>query len=58
LFEFPAAIGHRLLRRASPAVPYGLPPYETANHLTDDKFFDPLSGQQAYKCFAYRVRKA
>ena len=37
---------------------FGLPLYEAANHLTDDKFFDPLSGQQAYKCFACRVMKA
>jgi anaerobic selenocysteine-containing dehydrogenase len=37
---------------------FGLPLYDAANHLTDDRFFDPLSGQQAYKCFACRVRKA
>lgn len=36
---------------------FGLPLYEAANHLTDDRFFDPLSGQQAYKCFACRIRK-
>jgi hypothetical protein len=36
----------------------GLPAYEPANLLTDDRFFDNLSGQQAYKCFACRVRKA
>ena len=36
----------------------GQPLYEPANLLTDDRFFDPLSGQQAYKCFACRVRKA
>jgi anaerobic selenocysteine-containing dehydrogenase len=35
----------------------GLPAYESANLLTDDRFFDNLSGQQAYKCFACRVRK-
>jgi anaerobic selenocysteine-containing dehydrogenase len=37
---------------------FGLPLYDAANHLTDDRYFDPLSGQQAYKCFACRVRKA
>lgn len=37
---------------------FGLPRYETANTLTDDRYFDNLSGQQAYKCFAVRVRKA
>jgi anaerobic selenocysteine-containing dehydrogenase len=36
----------------------GTPRYEAANHLTDDRYFDNLSGQQAYKCFACRVRKA
>lgn len=36
---------------------FGLPLYEAANHLTDDRLFDPLSGQQAYKCFACRVSK-
>jgi len=36
----------------------GVPEYEPANHLLDDRFFDNLSGQQAYKCFACRVRKA
>jgi formate dehydrogenase (coenzyme F420) alpha subunit len=30
---------------------------EPANGLTDDHFHDNLSGQQAYKCFAFRVRK-
>jgi formate dehydrogenase (coenzyme F420) alpha subunit len=35
-----------------------VPRYEAANHLTDDRFFDNLSGQQAYKCFACRIRKA
>ncbi|MBN9118057.1 MAG: molybdopterin-dependent oxidoreductase [Planctomycetes bacterium] len=37
---------------------FGLPLYDAANRLTDDRYFDPLSGQQAYKCFACRVRKA
>jgi anaerobic selenocysteine-containing dehydrogenase len=37
---------------------YGVPAYESANVLTDDRYFDNLSGQQAYKCFACRVRKA
>ncbi|MCA8962237.1 MAG: molybdopterin-dependent oxidoreductase [Planctomycetes bacterium] len=34
---------------------FGLPRYESANVLTDDRHFDNLSGQQAYKCFACRV---
>jgi anaerobic selenocysteine-containing dehydrogenase len=37
---------------------FGTPRYEPANVLTDDRYFDNLSGQQAYKCFACRVRKA
>jgi anaerobic selenocysteine-containing dehydrogenase len=37
---------------------YGVPRYEAANLLLDDRYFDNLSGQQAYKCFACRVRKA
>jgi len=36
----------------------GTPRYEPANVLLDDRYFDNLSGQQAYKCFACRVRKA
>jgi formate dehydrogenase (coenzyme F420) alpha subunit len=36
----------------------GVPEYEPANHLLDDRYYDNLSGQQAYKCFACRVRKA
>jgi len=36
---------------------FGLPRYAAANHLTDDRYFDNLSGQQAYKCFACRVKK-
>lgn len=36
----------------------GLPLYESANTLVDDRYFDNLSGQQAYKCFACRVVKA
>ncbi len=36
----------------------GDPRYEPANLLIDDRYFDNLSGQQAYKCFACRVRKA
>ena len=36
----------------------GTPLYEPANVLLDDRYFDNLSGQQAYKCFACRVRKA
>jgi anaerobic selenocysteine-containing dehydrogenase len=36
----------------------GTPSYEPANVLTDDRYYDNLSGQQAYKCFACRVKKA
>jgi anaerobic selenocysteine-containing dehydrogenase len=36
----------------------GVPAYESANVLTDDRYFDNLSGQQAYKCFAGRIRRA
>ena len=36
----------------------GTPAYEPANLLTDDRYYDNLSGQQAYKCFACRIRKA
>lgn len=36
----------------------GTPRYEPANLLTDDRYYDNLSGQQAYKCFACRVQKA
>jgi formate dehydrogenase (coenzyme F420) alpha subunit len=36
----------------------GLPLYEPANVLVDDRYFDNLSGQQAYKCFACRVYPA
>ncbi len=35
----------------------GTPYYESVNTLTDDRYFDNLSGQQAFKCFACRVRK-
>jgi anaerobic selenocysteine-containing dehydrogenase len=36
-----------------------LPRYkDAANSLTNDQYFDNLSGQQAYKCFACRIRKA
>ena len=37
---------------------FGTPLYEPANLLTDDRYFDNLSGQQAYKCFACRIKKA
>ncbi len=36
----------------------GVPFYEPANVLLDDRYFDNLSGQQAYKCFACRIKKA
>jgi anaerobic selenocysteine-containing dehydrogenase len=35
----------------------GAPVYEPANTLVSDRYFDNLSGQQAYKCFACKVRK-
>lgn len=35
---------------------FGLPRYDAANILLDDQYFDNLSGQQAYKCFACRVK--
>jgi anaerobic selenocysteine-containing dehydrogenase len=37
---------------------FDLPAYEPANVLIDDRYYDNLSGQQAYKCFACRVKKA
>lgn len=36
---------------------FGDPRYEAANGLVDDAFYDNLSGQQAYKCFACRIKK-
>lgn len=36
----------------------GTPYYEAANILIDQKYYDNLSGQQAFKCFACRVKKA
>ena len=33
----------------------GSPRYEPANTLVDDRYFDSISGQQAYKCFACKV---
>ena len=36
----------------------GAPRYEPANTLPDDRYYDNLSGQQAYKCFACRVVRA
>ncbi|MGE3177956.1 MAG: molybdopterin-dependent oxidoreductase, partial [Vicinamibacterales bacterium] len=36
----------------------GLPLYDPANELVDDRYFDNLSGQQAYKCFACRIARA
>jgi formate dehydrogenase (coenzyme F420) alpha subunit len=35
----------------------GVPLYQAANILIDDKYFDNLSGQQAFKCFACRVTR-
>jgi anaerobic selenocysteine-containing dehydrogenase len=37
---------------------FGAPLYQPANTLVSDRYFDNLSGQQAYKCFACRIRKA
>ncbi|MFI0469196.1 molybdopterin-dependent oxidoreductase [Saccharopolyspora sp. 5N102] len=34
------------------------PRYDAANTLVDDHYFDNLSGQQAYKCFACRIQPA
>ncbi|MGV0103646.1 molybdopterin-dependent oxidoreductase [Nostoc sp. DSM 114160] len=36
----------------------GTPYYEAANVLIDQKYYDNLSGQQAFKCFACRITKA
>jgi hypothetical protein len=36
----------------------GTPYYEAANVLIDQKYYDNLSGQQAFKCFACRIIKA
>jgi anaerobic selenocysteine-containing dehydrogenase len=33
------------------------PFYQPANTLVSDRYYDNLSGQQAYKCFACRIRK-
>ena len=35
----------------------GAPLYEPANILVSDRYFDNLSGQQAFKCFACKIRK-
>jgi len=40
------------------AADLGVPFYEPTNLLLNDQYYDNLSGQQAYKCFACRVRKA
>lgn len=37
---------------------FGDPRYDAVNTLVDDGFYDNLSGQQAYKCFACRIRPA
>ncbi len=37
---------------------FGVPRYAAANVLLDDANYDNLSGQQAYKCFACRVKPA
>ncbi len=40
------------------AIELGTPLYEPTNLLVDDQYYDNLSGQQAYKCFACRIMKA
>ncbi len=40
------------------AIELGTPLYKPTNLLVDDQYYDNLSGQQAYKCFACRIRKA
>lgn len=35
----------------------GAPRYQPANNLISDQYFDNLSGQQAYKCFACSIRR-
>jgi anaerobic selenocysteine-containing dehydrogenase len=37
---------------------FGDPRYQPANLLPSDGYYDNLSGQEAYKCFACRIRKA
>jgi hypothetical protein len=39
------------------ATEFGDPLQEPANTLLYDRYYDNLSGQQAYKCFACRVKK-
>jgi len=39
------------------AIELGTPFYEATNLLIDDQYYDNLSGQQAFKCFACRVIK-
>jgi len=34
-----------------------LPTMKQPTSLLDDRYYDNLSGQQAYKCFACRVKK-
>ena len=40
------------------AADLGTPLYEPVNLLIDEQYYDNLSGQQAYKCFACRIVKA
>jgi anaerobic selenocysteine-containing dehydrogenase len=37
---------------------FGDPRYQPVNSLVSDQYYDNLSGQQAYKCFACRISKA
>ncbi|OYD96391.1 oxidoreductase [Nostoc sp. 'Peltigera membranacea cyanobiont' 210A] len=44
--------------RQKMAEEFGTPYYESVNILIDKQYYDNLSGQQAFKCFACRVKKA
>ncbi len=50
-------IPHTFGPRQKMASELGTPYYEAANVLLNDRYYDNLSGQQAYKCFACRVKK-
>ncbi len=50
-------VPHTFGPRQKVAEELGTPYYEAANELLDDQYYDNLSGQQAYKCFACRVKK-
>lgn len=50
-------VPHTFGPRQKMAEELGTPYYEAANTLVDDRYYDNLSGQQAYKCFACRIKK-